>query len=63
MGAMEQVAFDLKAWRTAQGLNKTRLAEIFGMSRWTVARMEDAGTVPKTVVLACKALEGKQHDR
>ncbi len=57
---METVTFDLRTWRESRGWTAARLAKAFGVSRWTVKRMEDAGKIPRTVELALQALE---HDR
>ena len=54
---MESVTFNMAQWRAANGYSKVRLANALGVSRWTVARMEEAREAPKYIELACKALE------
>ncbi|HDZ39703.1 MAG TPA: XRE family transcriptional regulator [Marinobacter sp.] len=58
---METVTFDLKAWRGEFDWTVSKLAAMFGVSRWTVARMEAKGEVPRTVFLLCGLLKAQKH--
>ena len=57
---METVTFDLKDWRESRQWSKAYLAALFGVSRWTVKRMEDAGKVPRPVFLLCGLLKAEE---
>ena len=59
---METVVFDLKGWRMAAPRiwSRVELCKRLGLSRWTIKRMEDKGEVPRTIELACKALENEK---
>lgn len=38
----EQVALALKTWRLRQGLTQKQVGDMWGMSRWTILRIEAA---------------------
>lgn len=41
----EQVAMALKTWRLRQGLTQQQVADMWGMSRFTIMRVENAKNI------------------
>lgn len=38
----KEFALALKTWRLRQGYSQTKVAELFGLSRWTILKIEQA---------------------
>lgn len=59
MGRME--ANEFKEWRDKRGWTQVQAAEQLGISRASLIRYEHGDyPIPRTVMLACKALEDEQ---
>ena len=54
---------DLKQARKSLGMSQTELGEAFGVSRWTIARMEEGGDIPPWVPLAMAELRRRYKRR